>query len=104
MKRLRILPEVHDDVLEAVRWYDNQELGVGDHFLNTFRDVFDSLQRNPLIYPMVHQEFRRVLLRPFPYALYFRLHEEEAVVVMVFHTARNPEFMLQRLQLRKMTV
>lgn len=44
----------------------------------------------PNAYPIVHKDFRRVLLTPFPYAAYFRLHESELIYVVDFHCARNP--------------
>jgi plasmid stabilization system protein ParE len=38
----------------------------------------------------VHHEIRRVRLRRFPYAIYFRVSGDEVVVLAVMHGRRHP--------------
>ena len=91
MKALRILPEVAADVAEAAHWYDEGGyLGLGDRFVAAFHACVGHLQERGEIYRVVYSGFRRVLLRPFPYALYYRYRGEVLVVVLVVHGARNP--------------
>mgnify|MGYP003548128563 CR=1 FL=1 len=100
MKALRILPEVAEDVAEASRWYDEEGyLGLGDRFVGTFYSCVAHLQEHGEIHRTVYSEFRRVLLRPFPYALYYRYHGEVMVISLVIHGARDPR--LVRSLLRK---
>lgn len=49
-------------------------------------DVADGPDRFPLVVP----PFRRVLLRRFPYAVYFRVHDDVVQVFAVFHARRDP--------------
>ena len=80
MKALRILPEVANDVAEAARWYGEEGyLGLGDRFVGTFYSCATHLQEHAEIYRTVYSEFRRVLLRSFPYALYYRYQGEVMV-------------------------
>jgi hypothetical protein len=72
MQVLRFLPEVEDGVFAGYAWYEEKEQGLGDEFLRTFYACANEVLRNPLISPKVHHEFRRRLLRRFPYAVYFR--------------------------------
>lgn len=91
MKALRILPEVAVDVAEAARWYDEEGyLGLGDRFVETFYASVAHLQERGEIYRTVYSDFRRVLLRPFPYALYYRYLGEVMVISLVIHAARTP--------------
>lgn len=46
--------------------------------------------RNPLLYPKVHNEFRRCLLRRFPYAIYFTIDGDQIIITGLFHGARDP--------------
>ena len=39
----------------------------------------------------IYTEFSRVFAKPFPYAIYFRIHQDWVVVTLLWHTARNPE-------------
>ena len=91
MRDLRILAEVSTDVSEAATWYDEEGYaGLGDRFIATYYAYLSHLQRSGEIYRMVYSEFRRVLLRPFPYALYYRYHGDLVVISLVIHAARSP--------------
>ena len=100
MSQLRILPAVFKDTAEAADWYEDQLAGLGSRFIDSFYATLPEMTQNPLIYRPVYREFRRILLRPFPYAAYFRLHGDVTVVVLVFHTARNPQSLLTNLRQR----
>jgi plasmid stabilization system protein ParE len=90
MTRLRILPEVFDDAASAANWYDSKEDGLGDRFLDCLRGAYHPIRTHPQTFRCVYQDYRRVLLNPFPYAVYFRLENDSAIITLVFHTARNP--------------
>ena len=103
MKELRIIPEVAEDVASAADWYDHEGYaGLGDRFIATFESYASHLQKNGEIYRSVHMEFRRILLRPFPYVLYYRYHGAFLVVVLVVHGARNPNLVRSLLRERQL--
>jgi toxin ParE1/3/4 len=89
--RLLIRPEARADVAEAAAWYETQEEGLGREFLRAFRAATDPLRRNPLHYQIVFEEMRRVLLRRFPYGVFFEVHATDVVVLGCMHGARDPE-------------
>lgn len=88
---LRFLPEVEDDAVVAYHWYEGNVPSLGEEFLRTFYACATELIRNPLLSPPLHRQFRRRLLRRFPYALYFTIENHEVVVVGLFHCARDPK-------------
>jgi plasmid stabilization system protein ParE len=100
MSHLRILPAVLDDIAEAADWYDAQLPGLGTRFIDSFYAALPELAQNPLIHRPIYGEFPRILLRPFPYSVYFRLHQDHVVVVLIFHAARNPQTLLKTLRKR----
>jgi hypothetical protein len=87
---LRFLPEVEEDAFAGYAWYEGKSAGLGDEFLRVFYACAGQIPRNPLLYPKVHGEFRRRLLRRFPYAMYFTVEGDEAIVFALFHCARAP--------------
>ena len=87
---LRFLPEVEEDVIAGYEWYEEKSKGLGEDFLRIFYASAIEISRNPLIYPKVHEEFRRRLLRRFPYAVYFTVENSEIIVFGLFHCARDP--------------
>lgn len=46
--------------------------------------------------PKVHKEVRRVLMRKFPYALFYLVEEDSIVVLACFHAGRDSIDWLRR--------
>ncbi len=86
----RFVAEVEEDVISGYLWYETKSLGLGEEFLRVFYACVSDIPRNPYMYPKVHRDFRRCLLRRFPYAIYFTLSGEEVIVFGLFHCARDP--------------
>jgi plasmid stabilization system protein ParE len=89
--RLVIRPEADRELAEAARWYEERERGLGREFLRAFRAATDVLRRNPSLYRIVVEQARRVLLRRFPYSIFYEIHGTDVVVLACFHEARDPE-------------
>lgn len=95
---LRFLPAVGEDAIGGYAWYEEKTPGLGEEFLRVFYACASEIPRTPLLYPEVHREFRRRLLRRFPYAIYFRIEGNENVVFGLFHCARDPRTIRARLR------
>ncbi len=92
MKQLRVLPEVWDDLDEAVEWYDQQGgKEVGDKLAAAFDAQFEPIAAQAGTHRLIYKQFSRVFAKPFPYAIYFRIKDEWVVVTLLWHTAKNPE-------------
>ena len=98
---LRFLPEVEEDVITGYVWYEEKSPGLGEEFLRMFYASAGELPRNPLLYLKVYSEFRRRLLRRFPYAIYFMIKDDAIIVFGVFHCARDPRTIRMKLRDRE---
>ena len=49
------------------------------------------------MYPVVHEGYRRSLIRRFPYAVFYESSEATVTIYAVFHTSRDPDKWRQRL-------
>ena len=98
---LRFLPDVEEDAIGGYAWYEAKSPGLGEEFLRVFYACTSEIPRNPLLYPKVYSEFRRRLLRRFPYAIYFMIKEDQVVVIGLFHCARDPRTVRKKLQDRE---
>jgi len=78
------------DVTQARDWYEAQRVGLGETFLVEFERVLAVLEEHPLRFPILHASVRRAMTRRFPYAILFRLRDEQVVVLSVSHHARDP--------------
>jgi plasmid stabilization system protein ParE len=49
------------------------------------------------MYAVVHEDFRRALIRRFPYAVFYEQSDAIVTIYAVFHTSRDPEKWRRRL-------
>ncbi len=97
---LRFLPEVEEDAIGGYSWYETKSTGLGEEFLRMFYASAGDIPHNPLLYQKVHNDFRRCLLRRFPYAIYFMINNDEIIVTGLFHCARDPRIVGSNLRNR----
>src|SRR5260370_15865731 len=95
--RLVIAPEAELDITEAYIWYESRRAGLGEEFLSSVDACIERIRREPMIYSIVHEAYRRALIRRFPYAIFFEYAEAIVTVYAVFHTSRDPKKWRQRL-------
>ena len=75
--------------LEAGRqFYDGQDPGVGQYFLDSVFEDIQSLRDTAGIHP-VHFGYPRMLAKRFPFAIYYELDENSARVVAVLDMRQN---------------
>jgi toxin ParE1/3/4 len=98
---LHFLPEVAEEVIGGYVWYEGKSPGLGDEFLRIFFAGAGEIKQNPLLSPKVHNEFRRRLLRRFPYAIYFVIKDDQIIVFGLFHCARDPRTIRTKLGTRE---
>ena len=81
MQEIRLRPEAEQDLDEAAIWYDKQQPGLGQRFLDEVLATFVSIAEMPRKYPSVHRATRRALIRRFPFGVFYRIDELGVVVV-----------------------
>lgn len=85
------------DVIGARDWYEAQRSGLGEEFVTALDRTVSLISRLPDSFPFVHRDIRRVLLRRFPYALYYRQRDDGTLeVIACLHTRRNPHIIRSR--------
>ena len=94
---LAIAREAELDIAEAYLWYEDRRAGLGEEFLSSVDACLESIRRRPDMYPVVHEGYRRSLIRRFPYAVFYEPSEATVTICAVFHTARDPDKWRQRL-------
>jgi len=84
------------DIEEARAFYDRQEGGLGDYFVSCLVSDLESLAFFAGIHS-VWLGYHRMLSKRFPFAIYYDLVEDLAVVVAVLDMRRNPSTIAKRL-------
>jgi hypothetical protein len=89
--KVRVLRPAFEDLAVGRRFYDRQEKGVGDYFFDSLFSEIDSLVLYAGIHP-IRFGFHRLLAKRFPYAIYYRVIADEAVVFRVLDCRRDPKW------------
>jgi len=93
--RIEILDEAEADLVAGFHFYERQEAGLGEYFLDSLFSDIDSL----LVYAGMHETIyghRRCLSRRFPFAIYYSVEGDVIRVHAV--RRRNPSWIRKRLE------
>ena len=95
--KLVIAPEVEFDLMQSYAWYEQQRIGLGEEFLSCVDACVQAMLRNPEAHRTVQGNYRRAIVRRFPYAIFYEYARDTVTVYCVFHSSRDPEKWRQRL-------
>jgi toxin ParE1/3/4 len=98
MRELVFTPDAGTDFRGAFRWYEQRRAGIGLQFEAAFDSALDRIRTTPLASKAVTARFRCVVLRRFPYSIFFAFNDKRVTVVAVWHTRQDPDTLLQRLR------
>src|SRR5580658_365024 len=92
-------PPAKEEFFEAILWYEDERPGLGKEFA---QEVFQTLERaliQPEIYPKFRGRARKIRLKRFnAYSIYFAVKDDVLSVIAVYHGARDPVELRQRLK------
>lgn len=97
MTELEILPSGIRDIAEGRDFYDKRAEGLGDYFMASVFAKIESLR----LYAGIHRKawgYHRMLVEKFPYAIFYKITEEKAVVFRILDCRRNPKTIRQSLK------
>ncbi|PJA54115.1 MAG: plasmid stabilization protein [Candidatus Marinimicrobia bacterium CG_4_9_14_3_um_filter_48_9] len=98
MKSIRFLSIASQELIDAATYYDEQAQGLGEKFLNRVQSAVAQLELQPEVWPLINSNIHRMLIRQFPFALLYRIEENEVIVLAVMHLKREPKYWVNRCQ------
>jgi hypothetical protein len=90
MYELVVKPRAIKMASDAYNWYEEQQKGLGEAFVQEIERCLNSIEVWPNAYAKVKRNFRQVVLKAFPYVIVFEVIQNVVVIYAVFHTSRNP--------------
>ena len=72
MYRIIFLVEAIDEIEQAGKWYAAQQPDLDKRFTETILVTIERLQSDKIIYGAVYRGLSRVLVKRFPYIIYFK--------------------------------
>jgi plasmid stabilization system protein ParE len=95
--KVQISESAVEDLLAGYRFYETQEAGIGDYFLDSLFADIDSLILYAGVHPVI-QEYYRMIAKRFPFAIYYRIEGKVARVRRVLDCRRNPTWTRKQLK------
>ena len=74
----------------------NARPGLGDDFISAVDEALERARANPSAYRVMLLDMRRVLVKRFPYAIYFVEEDDSILVIALFHGHQDTERLSQR--------
>ncbi len=90
-------PEVEQDLAEASAWYESRRAGLGEESLSCVDACIAAILRMPQTQAVVYKQYRRGLVRRFPYGVFYEHEGWTVTIYAVLHGSRDPERWRQRL-------
>jgi hypothetical protein len=94
--KVRVLDEATVDLADGYKFYERQSPGLGEYFLDSLWSDINSLALYAGIHGL-HHGYHRMLSKRFPYAIYYRIANQVALVRAVLDCRRDPAWIKDRL-------
>src|SRR5437867_2306503 len=94
---LILTPEAEEDMAEAKTWYEAQRHGLGAEFVLCVEEAIDRIRNIPRGGTEVAPGVRRVVVRRFPYSVFYRVDPDQIGVLAVYHGRRDPRGWQERI-------
>jgi plasmid stabilization system protein ParE len=99
LKQVVVISDAAKDIEAARDFYEVQEVGIGEYFVDSLLADIESLADLSGVHPK-HFEFYRMLATRFPFGIYYRERDAETQVFAVLDLRRNPNWIRMELGAR----
>lgn len=87
---LRYTKRAANDVEFAFEWYEKQRGGLGFEFLDCIELAIKGILTFPEMYQLCYSDFRRCVIRRFPFSIFYTIEEKDIIIHSVFDNRQDP--------------
>ena len=88
---LEISEEAEKDFDNSYEYYFNDSPEIADAFFQRINISLEIIRRSPLAFQKIHKSLRRVIVKKFPFVIYYQVVGHTIRIIAIFHTSRNPK-------------
>jgi ParE-like toxin of type II ParDE toxin-antitoxin system len=96
MMEVRFLAPAHEELVEAVGYYDGQRRGLGSRFSEEVKKTIERILQYPEAWSKLSAKTRRCPMNKFPYGVIYQLRGDVLLIVGVMHLHREPKSWMGR--------
>jgi toxin ParE1/3/4 len=90
MRQLWLKSPADLDYLQALKWYEEQQPGLGQEFDAELLELFERIKQDSERFQKETDMVRKARMPRFKYQIYFTIEGDEIGVVAIWHPSRNP--------------
>lgn len=94
--RIVIVEEAKLDYREALNYYKDINPKLGKRFNQSFKDSLDKIKKKPELFQIRFENTRVIILKTFPYLIYFTIYDNLIVIKAIYHSSRNSKLNLKK--------
>ncbi len=94
---LLVSESANEDAIVIFDWYERKLNGLGNKFINELEIAKSDLLNNPLAYAKWNKGIRRMVMRKFPYKLFYKVYNDRIVILAIIHARRSNRYIKRRL-------
>ena len=95
--RIEILDRAAIDLLDGFHFYETQQAGLGDYFLDSLYSDIESLHLYAGIHRKAYKEFHRLLSKRFPFAVFYKISGDTVFIYAVADCRRDESWIKTKL-------
>ena len=84
--------EARKEFFEASEYYEEQVVGLGDHFINEIEKVLNVIEQQPSSGIKITNTERRFLVSRFPYGIIYSVEDDLIIIYAVMNLRRKPGY------------
>ncbi len=92
MLEITLHENADEEFKSAIRFYESRQAGLGETFFHRVSEGFDLILAQPFAGQVSFDDYRRRLIRQFPYSIVYRVESDRIYVLAVAHWSRSPSY------------
>lgn len=92
MLEITLHENADEEFKAAIGFYESRLTGLGDTFYRRVSEGFDLILAQPFAGQPLSDNYRRFLMRQFPYSIVYRVESDLVYVLAVAHWSRRPGY------------
>jgi len=88
-RQINIRARAERDLQSASRWYEQQAPGLGGDFISEISKAIHALASSADQHPVYYRDFRRILVKRFPYKIFYRFNGDSVTVWRILHAKQE---------------
>ena len=96
--KIKILESAKEDLRQGYYFYEAQQIGLGDYFLESLYSDIESLKLYSGIHSIHFDKYYRLLSKRFPFAIYYCIKNKDIIIHAVLDCRRDPAWIRKKLE------